>query len=436
VRSETNLVGQFLLNRYRIDQFLGAGGMAEVYKAWDNKRSYHVALKVMQKHLFQDSHFRHEFRNEAKLLKDLPHPNIVRFYGFEEDHHYAFLVMDYVEGESLRQRLSHLRTPLTISQLLAIIEPVCIALNFAHEEQVIHCDVKPANILISHDNRVLLSDFGIAKLTQDAKLGHYGAGAPAYMAPEQCLGEPLDRRTDVYAVALTTYEMLTLDRPFRGNTTATPGTTADKIQWEQIYQMPPNPTSLNSHIPYRVEQVILRALSKHPADRHPDTLTFFEDLSADARFESTRVAPSTFDSVPPPPRPPQAPPIPSQPPISSPKPKLTFWQRFGFVPPPRQTTPQIYLQMTRGESPGYTYPLTTETISIGRSADNHIRLYHRSVSRQHALIRYGQGRFFLQDQGSTHGTFVNGVSVDAVMLNHGDRIVIGETEFVFVIREA
>jgi serine/threonine protein kinase len=182
-------VGRTLLKRYRVDEFLGRGGMAEVYRAWDAERSVSVALKVLNENLAGDYVFTRRFAREAHALELLQHPNIVRFFGFEEAEGLAFLVMEYVDGVTLRRQLRLMGSPLTFPEALAVLQPVCSALHYAHEMGVYHCDVKPANIFIERSGRVLLGDFGIARLSESATVTSSTTGTPAYMAPEQCRGD-------------------------------------------------------------------------------------------------------------------------------------------------------------------------------------------------------------------------------------------------------
>jgi len=222
----SELVSRTLLNRYRVDTFLGRGGMAEVYKAWDRRRSVYIAIKVLNEDLAEDYVFLRRFGREAQALELLQHPHIVRFFGFEESRGLAFLVMEYIDGVTLRRQLRLLDRSLTLPEALAVLQPVCSALHYAHTMGIYHCDVKPANIFIERGGRVVLGDFGIARLTESATVTFSTPGTPAYMSPEQCRAEDLDAQTDIYSLGITAYEMLTLDRPFKGETEETTGSRA------------------------------------------------------------------------------------------------------------------------------------------------------------------------------------------------------------------
>jgi serine/threonine protein kinase len=286
----TDLVGQTLLERYRIDKFLGRGGMAEVYRAWDVKRSVYVALKVLNEDLSDDYVFLNRFSREARALELIQHPNIVRFFGFEESQDGAFLVMEYIDGTTLRRQLKLLKRPLSLPEALSVLQPVCSALHYAHQMGIYHCDVKPANIFIERGGRVVLGDFGIARLSESATVTFSTPGTPAYMAPEQCRGEEVDARTDVYSLGVTTYEILTLDRPFKGETEGTTGSRGERVRWEQMNVPPLPPRRINPDISPVAEAAILRALEKEPQQRQQGGLAFYKEFSADEQ-------PVPFDEI-------------------------------------------------------------------------------------------------------------------------------------------
>jgi serine/threonine protein kinase len=306
----SNLVRQTLLNRYRVNAFVGRGGMAEVYKAWDARRSVRVALKVLNEDLSEDYVFLRRFSREAQALELLQHPHVVRFFGFEESPGLAFLVMEYIDGVTLRRQLRLMGRPLTLPEALTVLQPVCSALHYAHTMGIYHCDVKPANIFIEHGGRVVLGDFGIAQLTESATVTFSTSGTPAYMSPEQCRGEDLDAQTDIYSLGITTYEMLTLDRPFKGETEETTGSRGERVRWEQMHVPPPRPRSVNPGIPPAAEATVLRALEKEPDRRQQGALEFYRDLSRAVSVQPVGRAPRIVEPVAPPPGPSQPPPPP------------------------------------------------------------------------------------------------------------------------------
>ncbi len=276
-----DLTGQTLKGRYRVESLLGRGGMAEVYKAWDTWRNYHVAIKVMREDLAEDLEFLRRFRREATALARLAHENIVRFYAFEQDDLTAFIVMDYVEGTTLRAEIARADGPLPPERVLSIARQVCAALNYAHLEGVIHRDIKPGNIMLRPDGRVLLSDFGISKAIDaaTATATTVSVGTPAYMSPEQCCGQSPDVRTDVYSLGVVVYEMLAGRRPFVGDLAPeTITNTTERIRWEQMHAAAPALRKLNPAVSREVEEVVSRALAKNREARWPTVAAFGEAL--------------------------------------------------------------------------------------------------------------------------------------------------------------
>ncbi len=286
-----NLSGQMLNSRYKVDAFIGRGGMAEVYQAQDLRRDIPVALKFLREDLSEDRASRRRFEREAQILSSLQHPNIVRLYGFETNGNLSFLVMEYIDGQVLRRVLLERSQPLTLGETLGVMEPVCRALSYAHKEGVFHCDVKPANIFIASEGRVVLSDFGISRVAESSTATYSTPGTPAYMAPEQIRGEKLGSRTDIYALGITLYEMLTLERPFEGEEAKSDTSTSrnERIRWEQLNKQPPSPRQLNPNIRDATERVILKALAKRPEDRFRSVAEFQASLDQDGSVKPVYV---------------------------------------------------------------------------------------------------------------------------------------------------
>ena len=223
-----NLIGLTLKNRYRVEESIGRGGMADVYKVYDNLRASHLAIKVLREDLARDRIFLRRFQREAQTLSRLQHRHIVRFYGLEQDGMDVFMLMDFIDGESLRDVIFRANRPLDQNKMMEILKPVCSALHYAHQMGMLHCDIKPGNILLAANGEVLLTDFGIARLSDAATATLVGAGTPAYMAPELVKGEEPSPQTDIYALGVVLYEMLTGgERPFTGEQATVTGTTAE-----------------------------------------------------------------------------------------------------------------------------------------------------------------------------------------------------------------
>jgi len=277
-----SLVEQTLLNRYRVEETLGRGGMAEVYKVWDEQRTAYLALKLLREDLAQDRLFLRRFKREAQTLSKLQHPNIVRFYGLEQDGLLAFMLMDLVKGSSLRTEIFQLEgRPMPNQRILEIIRPVCSALHYAHQQGMIHCDAKPGNILIEESGKILVTDFGIARMTDAATATMVGMGTPAYMAPEQVRGLDPTPQTDIYSLGVILFEMLTGgERPFTGERATITGSTSEKVRWEQMKLEPPSLKRWNPEITSELETLVVKCLSKEPVDRYGSVLDLQHNLEA------------------------------------------------------------------------------------------------------------------------------------------------------------
>ena len=282
------LVGQTLVNRYFLRELVGSGGMADVYLAWDQLRNAKMAVKVLRRDLSSNARFFDRFANEADILRKLEHPNIVRLFEFEQEGQISFIVMQWVEGSNLRQVLTNSRQPLSLDDCSKVFEAVCSALHYAHENRIYHCDIKPANIMLDIKGNAfdtLLTDFGVAQLSETTG----GGGTPAYMAPEQFTGDAIDARTDVYALGITLFELLTGGTtPYRGLAPSSEGsTTKERIAWEHLNSLPPSLLAINPNYSPAMEKVILMAMQKQPDRRFPSALSFY-DAFEKARASSPR----------------------------------------------------------------------------------------------------------------------------------------------------
>lgn len=249
------------LGAYHLIRQLGEGGMAQVYLARDVRLGREVAVKVLDRRLAERSGFRERFLREARLAAALDHPNIVPLYDFGESDA-LYLVMPFVSGGSMQEMLH--RTPFDVSQVVTYGTQITDALEYAHQRNVVHRDVKPANMLLHADGRLMLSDFGLAKILDNSGLpvpsrNRPDAGTPEYMAPEQIQGRT-DSRADVYAVGVVLYLLLTGHLPFTG-------ATSTAVMDGHLYSLPEPLRRLNRNVPPAMEAVVLRALAKHPDDR-------------------------------------------------------------------------------------------------------------------------------------------------------------------------
>ncbi len=272
-----NLIGQTLLDQYRVDAFVASGGMGAVYRVLDLKRNVPLAMKVLQADLAEDPSVFKRFEREARTLKELAHPNIVPFYGLFRTSDFSFLLEQYVDGPALKEILRQ-RKALPVEETLIYLKALSAALGYAHAHGVVHCDVKPGNVMIDRGGSIYLTDFGVARHAESTTTTLGSAGTPAYMAPEQCRGEAVTAATDVYTLGILLYEMVTGTRPFQARTTGTKeGSTAgEQIRYAHLHTAPPDPCEINPAIPRPLGNVILKALAKDPQVRYSSTWAMFE----------------------------------------------------------------------------------------------------------------------------------------------------------------
>ncbi|MCD4672144.1 MAG: protein kinase [Anaerolineaceae bacterium] len=311
-----NLVGEILLNRYHVQEMIGRGGMAEVYRVWDRERSVYLAMKVLYEDMALDMVFLRRFKREAQTLSRLEHPNIVRYYGLEQSGRVAFMLLDYIDGEALKHRIFDAHGPMMLDTVHHVMRAVCGALKYAHAQGYVHADIKPANILFRSNGEVLLTDFGIARMTDAATATMAGAGTPAFMSPEQVRLEDPTPQSDIYSPGIVLYEMLTGgERPFTGEQAETTGPTSEKVRWEQLHLKPASPRMYNPAIPKALEAVVMKCLEKD-LDRRWQTplelLHAFEQAIHSSDMSTYRASVSTVTS-PPLPRTPSTPPVPEKP---------------------------------------------------------------------------------------------------------------------------
>jgi len=278
----SNLIGQTLLNQYRVDSFIASGGMGAVYKVWDLKRNVVLAMKVLHTDFADDPSLFKYFQREARALQKLRHPNVVPFYGIYQDRQQTFLLEQYVDGPTLRDILNEQSHGLTLRDTMTVMKALCPALGYAHANGVIHCDIKPGNVMIDSGGQIYLADFGIARHSESTTTTIADAGTPAYMAPEQIRGMSVSPATDVYSLGVLLFEMLTRQRPFRGDEPQTinqGNTTGERIRYAHLCLIPPNPSAFNPSISGEVSAVIQKSLQKQAGDRYTGAVDFLQALS-------------------------------------------------------------------------------------------------------------------------------------------------------------
>ena len=262
--------GIVLGKRYAVLSKIGAGGMADVYKGRDQMLNRYVAIKVLKKQYKEDENFVRKFRSEAQAAAGLIHPNIVNVYDVGEDRGLNYMVMELVEGITLKEyierkgRLSHKET-------ISIAIQMCSGIGAAHASGIIHRDIKPQNIIISKDGKVKVTDFGIAKAITSNTVSTNAMGSVHYTSPEQARGGFSDQRSDIYSIGITLFEMVTGQVPFDGETTV-------EVAMKHLQQEITPPSELVPDIPYSLEQIILKCTQKSSERRYESTEALIQDL--------------------------------------------------------------------------------------------------------------------------------------------------------------
>jgi len=283
-----------LSGRYRIDEPIGRGGMASVYRGYDLTLGREVAIKILDRELADDNAFRTRFRLEAQAASRMAHPTIVRVYDAGEDSLTApdgtvrpvpFIVMELVKGRLLKEIIS--AGPVPVTDAVRYVDGILEALEYSHRAGVVHRDIKPGNVMVTDAGQVKVMDFGIARAVSDSSSTVAETtqilGTAAYFSPEQAKGEPVDARADVYSTGVVLYELLTGRQPFRGESPVA-------VAYQHVSEAPVPPSEVNDTVPRALDTVALRALAKDPFQRYQDAAGFREALDAtvDGRQPSKR----------------------------------------------------------------------------------------------------------------------------------------------------
>ena len=274
------------IGQYELRGPLGKGGMASVYRAYQPTLDREVAIKIIAEQYANDPTFAERFRREARSIARLHHPNILTIYDFGEDGNLLYIVMEMIDGPTLKDEINGQAMP--VDKAIEYVRQVASALDYANKNGIIHRDVKPSNVLIEKNGRAVLSDFGIAKMAeQNTQLTSAGSGigTPDYMSPEQALGEELDSRSDQYSLGVMLYELLTGRTPFTGDTPVA-------VVMGHVSKPLPPATSLNPQIPASVEKVLEKSLAKKATDRYDSNAIFAQALEEAWRNRNETPAPT------------------------------------------------------------------------------------------------------------------------------------------------
>ena len=264
--------GQKINDRYQVIRSIGEGGMANVYLAYDTILDRNVAVKVLRGDLATDEKFVRRFQREAMSASALSHPNIVEMYDVGEDDGNYFIVMEYIDGKTLKNLIKK-RGALTVAEVVDIMLQLTSAISCAHDSYIIHRDIKPQNVMILDDGRVKITDFGIAIASNASELTQTNSvmGSVHYLPPEQANGAGATAKSDIYSLGILMFELLTGKLPFKGEN-------AVEIALKQMKEQIPSVCAINSEIPQSIENVILKACAKNPKNRYDNVKDMYNDI--------------------------------------------------------------------------------------------------------------------------------------------------------------
>ena len=263
-------VGMLIAERYEIIEKIGTGGMSDVYRAKDHKLNRFVAVKVLKQEFSENSEFVSKFRVEAQAAAGLMHPNIVNVYDVGEENGFHYIVMELVEGITLKKYIEK-KARLSVKEAVSIAIQVSMGIEAAHNNHIIHRDIKPQNIIISKEGKVKVTDFGIAKAATSNTITSNVMGSVHYTSPEQVRGGFSDEKSDIYSLGVTLFEMLTGRVPFNGETTVA-------VAIKHIQEPMPSPRDFVPEIPISVEQIVMKCTQKSPDRRYQNAPELIEDL--------------------------------------------------------------------------------------------------------------------------------------------------------------
>jgi len=279
------MIGELIGERYEVEELVGKGGMSSVYRARDDVLERRVALKILHEHFSGDPEYVERFRREARAIARLNHPNIVTVIDRGEFAGRQFIVFEHVPGENLKEIVER-EGPLPVSQALALTHQIARGLAFAHDNGVVHRDVKPQNVLLDETGRAKVTDFGIARSLEPGDgLTETGAllGTSDYIAPEQATGQPVDERSDQYSLGVLLYELLTGEVPYKGGSFMA-------VAMRHVRDPVPSVRERRPDVPAQVDAIVARAMAKRPEDRFPSIEAMMAAIEACLPGEGDRTA--------------------------------------------------------------------------------------------------------------------------------------------------
>lgn len=262
--------GMFIGDRYEIVDKVGSGGMSDVYKALDHKLNRFVAIKVLKTEFSEDRNFVSKFKVEAQSAAGLTHPNIVNVYDVGEDHNIHYIVMELIDGITLKKYIEK-KGPLPVKEAVSIAIQVSQGIEAAHNNHIIHRDIKPQNIMISREGKVKVTDFGIARAASTNTINSNAMGSVHYISPEQARGGYIDEKSDIYSLGITLYELITGKVPFEGDSTVS-------VALQHINDDIPSPKDIIPDLPISVEKIILKCTQKKPDRRYLKISALIADM--------------------------------------------------------------------------------------------------------------------------------------------------------------
>lgn len=269
-----NFIGKKIEGRYQISELIGVGGMANVYKATDLSDGKTVAVKVLREEFYENEELLRRFKNESKAIAMLSHPNIIEVYDVCFAHNMRCIVMEYIDGITLKEYMEEQR-PLAWKETVHFILQILKALSHAHSKGIVHRDIKPQNVMLLSDARIKITDFGIARFARSEShtITDRAIGSVHYISPEQARGDHTDQRADIYSIGIMLYEMLTGQVPFDADSPVS-------VALKQIELEAPLPRSINPDIPAGLEEITLRAMEKEPDRRYQSADDMLKDIEA------------------------------------------------------------------------------------------------------------------------------------------------------------